>query len=1352
MGAVTTSTDVFEAAVPFDKRRNGMILGAGALGLVIEKEEDVGKRGMNGICRILGTHSFNTAGHQAKIDRDIFCIELDRFMTKMENEYHIERKSIAPKTVYYSHETFSPREGGCAQTEKTALHKTFGEKYRDIKVINTKGMTGHTMAASIEEAIAAKALQYQKIPPVVNYREPDTDLEGLNLSRGGSHSFEYVIRMVTAYGGQGSYHLLQKVASGGDRFFDRKLYEKWLCRITESKEAKLTNYGRILVAEGSEVPTEKPCCGAQREFEASVTVKNTQSTNTQDANTQDPDMLDEILGIFSEVTKYPKEMLDLTMEIEADLGIDTVKQATILSVISERYGILQEESLKMSDYPTIGHILNMVQEKTLSKKEIAESTAAYQNLTDEIKTVEAAGNETRDKKAEKKDGDASFKAYVDMAVKNNAADNLEEEVFKIVYKITKYPVEMLEKDMELEADLGIDNIGYRELLSLLNERFNIPKYGDAIFRKVSTIGEIIDYIKKINYDSQNKACERCRTKDETNCILKNSKRIDENIVKRDLCLQIPVFVEEKIDKEDLDLKNCKIWVIGDDKQSVRNVSACFKNDGLHVEEFIFDSYSEREDLKKGICDFVSKKVDVIVDCTHIASRVEFDAIDRRKQERLLFLSSEARFIFYKELSERLNEPKVRIVCAISMDGCHGYSNRDQISIDPFYGALSGFYKGLRKEWSKSVVKVVDLGMNKGGMPEDDILMILYDEVESSSKDYEIGYVDGKRFVSRVDYLDRINLRAMEVMGNTHFLITGGGHGITSEITRGLSKRFKAKFTIIGRTVIPDDIEELSKLDKTQSDKVKQGIIRRLEEDHKRVTPTMVEGELKMLENSISIKRLIEDIESDGNEVLYMPCDVRCHEDMKKVLEHAVEKNGPVNIIIHGAGIEKSRLLHQKGREEFKNIFSVKAEGICNLYRLVDMKELKAVLAFSSISGRFGNEAQIDYCSANSFLNSFISMIKAKHKHIYALSISWSGWKDVGIAWRNEFIKNHSEEMGLNLIEPSRGTAEFINILTGGLETSEVIVSRGLSQFTNKKMAHKSFNDKTMIDWVTVRDGGIERAFRVFSPKRDAIIDHHRLGPISLGPAVAYMEMGAELHTIMFGESKQYCFRNIRIDKPLKFFRDEPKEVVAQLYEGREKNSFDMETYTYFEHNYENYGLISLSSMNVSSNLGEYRHLLAIKEIESEHMEEGYTRESLQKFSSKNKNTIQLGTLFIDEKRDNNVFKRNNNGAIISMVLPEGEKTNKRYNLDKLLINPAFMDSVFQVCGIHSQIDTDEVYLPWEVEEFGVIKAPKEIMHYRVYSKLKYISGDTKVYDVIMLNEENEVCYYAKSVKMRVIHS
>lgn len=248
-----------------------------------------------------------------------------------------------------------------------------------------------------------------------------------------------------------------------------------------------------------------------------------------------------------------------------------------------------------------------------------------------------------------------------------------------------------------------------------------------------------------------------------------------------------------------------------------------------------------------------------------------------------------------------------------------------------------------------------------------------------------------------------------------------------------------------------------------------------------------------------------------------------------------------------------------------------------------------------------------------------------------------------------------------------------------------------------------------------------------------------------------MEMGAQLHTIMFGESKQYCFRNVRIDKPLKFFREEPKEVVVQLKEDRERRCFDMEACTYLDNSYANLGLISLSSMNVSDDPGEYQHLLSITELENEPMEEGYTRESLQKFSEENKNSIRLGTLFIDDRKENNVFKYNKNGAVISMVMPQEEKTNKKYNLDKLLINPAFMDSVFQVCGIHSQVNADEVYLPWEAEEFGVINVPREIMNYKAYSRLKYKSGDTKVYDVIMLNERNEVCYYAKSVKMRVIH-
>ena len=63
LGAATTKRNVSEAAKPFDAKRNGTILGSGAVSLIIEKEEPVLRRGMRGQAEILGTHIGNTAYH-----------------------------------------------------------------------------------------------------------------------------------------------------------------------------------------------------------------------------------------------------------------------------------------------------------------------------------------------------------------------------------------------------------------------------------------------------------------------------------------------------------------------------------------------------------------------------------------------------------------------------------------------------------------------------------------------------------------------------------------------------------------------------------------------------------------------------------------------------------------------------------------------------------------------------------------------------------------------------------------------------------------------------------------------------------------------------------------------------------------------------------------------------------------------------------------------------------------------------------------------------------------------------------------------------------------------------------------
>jgi len=73
---------------------------------------------------------------------------------------------------------------------------------------------------------------------------------------------------------------------------------------------------------------------------------------------------------------------------------------------------------------------------------------------------------------------------------------------------------------------------------------------------------------------------------------------------------------------------------------------------------------------------------------------------------------------------------------------------------------------------------------------------------------------------------------MNIPENAHFVITGGGSGITSEITKGLSRKFKGKYTIIGRTELPDD-SELIPDDETSANDIKLEIQKRLERTNKK---------------------------------------------------------------------------------------------------------------------------------------------------------------------------------------------------------------------------------------------------------------------------------------------------------------------------------------------------------------------------------------------------------------------------------------------------------------------------------------------------------------------------------------
>ncbi|MCP4723262.1 MAG: polyketide synthase, partial [Desulfobacteraceae bacterium] len=191
LGAATIKKRVSEAAKPFDEDRNGTILGSGAVGLVIEDRSSAAKRGMNGQCEILGTHIANSAYHTYNIDVPHMAREMKKFITKVERQTGLQKQDYADKLLFMSHETYTPARGGSADAEVTALEATFSEYLPKICISNTKGFTGHTLGAAIEDVVLVKALQKRKAPPIANLRKIPASFRKLNFSGQDKIDSEY---------------------------------------------------------------------------------------------------------------------------------------------------------------------------------------------------------------------------------------------------------------------------------------------------------------------------------------------------------------------------------------------------------------------------------------------------------------------------------------------------------------------------------------------------------------------------------------------------------------------------------------------------------------------------------------------------------------------------------------------------------------------------------------------------------------------------------------------------------------------------------------------------------------------------------------------------------------------------------------------------------------------------------------------------------------------------------------------------------------------------------------------------------------------------------------------------------
>jgi 3-oxoacyl-[acyl-carrier-protein] synthase II len=172
MKAMSTCNDTPEkASRPFDKNRDGFVMGEGAGVLVIESLEHARKRGARIYCELASYAATSDAYHITQPDPEGKGLSLA--MTRA-----LAGAGARPDQIDYinAHGTSTPYND---KFETLAIKKVFGDHARKLAVSSTKSMTGHLLGAAggIESVICAKTIQTQTLAPTINLEEPDPECD-----------------------------------------------------------------------------------------------------------------------------------------------------------------------------------------------------------------------------------------------------------------------------------------------------------------------------------------------------------------------------------------------------------------------------------------------------------------------------------------------------------------------------------------------------------------------------------------------------------------------------------------------------------------------------------------------------------------------------------------------------------------------------------------------------------------------------------------------------------------------------------------------------------------------------------------------------------------------------------------------------------------------------------------------------------------------------------------------------------------------------------------------------------------------------------------------------------------------
>ena len=1240
-GAAATDDKVEEAALPFDRRRHGMIVGMGAAALVVESQDAAEERGMRGIVELLSSETRNSAFHATRLSVDHVAAVVESLVRSTERRFGLDRREMAPRTVFMSHETFTPARGGSASAEVAALRRVFGGAASEIVVSNTKGFTGHAMGVGVEDVIAVKILEHGIVPPVPNFREEDPELGSLNLSRGGRYPVDYAIHLAAGFGSQIALTLTRRIPGGTERIDRPDVYRRWLDAVTGLDHAETEVVRRTLRAVSTGAPARAPqpatwewgtgptrrapappAFTANRAVAPSVATAVTPQTAQPVAPTievaapaarasapaapmasapgpapspmaaaapspspsptttatapaaaapaagaSDP-VTARVVAIVAQKTGYPADLLDLDLDLEADLGVDTVKQAETFAAVREEWSIPRVENLKLRDFPTLRHVVGFVR---THRPDLASVTPSVRPESfDSGRSAASAQDRLRDAAgvAESKDE------------RTAASDPVTARVVAIVAEKTGYPADLLDLDLDLEADLGVDTVKQAETFAAVREEWSIPRVENLKLRDFPTLRHVAGFVHTHRPDlatatpsarperggggqapalrPDGKAQDRLRdaagvAESKERTVATPSAPQAYPLTNAD---QAPRRVATPVLRPPLELCKPTGVLLG---AGVRVVVAGASSEHVLAQELAELGATALEldarqpaaaiesTLRAWLADGPIHGVFWLPALDPEAHLEEMTTDDFRQRTRVLVknLASTMRVLY-----ECIAGAGTFLVAATRLGGIFGLGEDGTDA--PLGGAVQGFVKAYKRERRDALVKVVDFSSDATAAEVADALVA---EALSDPGIVEVGWRAGARWSIGLDVRPLTPSPAIRLDRDSVFVVTGAAGGITSAIVADLAVASGGTFHLLDLVAPPAADDPHVTLFRVSRDRLKEALIAEAKARGEKPTPVGIDRHLMVVERQEAALRALESVRAAGGTAHWHAVDLLDPVSVASAVDVIRSLSRRIDVLVHAGGIEISRALPDKPDDEWARVFDIKAGGFFALLRAAREMPLGATVVFSSVAGRFGNAGQTDYSAANALLCAMSRALRRSRPGARAIAIDWTAWGGIGMATRGS-IPKVMEAAGIDMLAPEIGIPTVRRELVAGAADEIVVGGRlgmlveewdatgGLDTDEVQARLEERASPFTMVGKVTGAPlyGGLVIETRL-DPSEQPFLFDHQIEGVPVLPGVMGTEAFAQVANVLCPDHVVTGLRDLEFLLPFKFHRMQP----ATLY-------------------------------------------------------------------------------------------------------------------------------------------------------------------------------------------------------------